>query len=397
MPLQATTTLKKISGLKKRIRCIAGSQGAGKTFSILILLINHCAANPNKRCMVVSEELSKMRTNVVPDFQMVMKIAGIYDKGKWNSSDCCYTFPNGSTIKFMGTDKEDAGKGTRLDVLFVNEANKVPFEAYRELSTRSNNVYIDYNPNLHCWIDDNVIPREDCDFLRVTWRDNEMLGEQERNEIKRYATMAFDEKGNVKDEYWYNIYLVYSEGRTGHFVGTIFTNITTSTIFPDYLSYVHGLDVGYNDQDGLVKVAIDKVERKIYAQEMLYQNQLSTKQLIDLVKQKAGRNLVVCDSAAAKTVADLKQGGVNAISCSKKRIVDDIKDMQGYQIVVVDSPNLIRELNNWRWKDKEGKSIPEDGELHLVDPMRYAFNYLTKPAPAPSKVVITKHHTRFGK
>ena len=77
--LQRTTTLSKIAKMKKRVRVIAGSQGAGKTFSILLLIINHCAGKPNKRCMIVSQELAKMRTNVIPDFLLLMKSASIYD------------------------------------------------------------------------------------------------------------------------------------------------------------------------------------------------------------------------------------------------------------------------------------------------------------------------------
>ena len=77
--LQRTTTLAKIAKMKKRIRVIAGSQGAGKTFSILLLLINHCSGKPNKRCMIVSQELAKMRTNVIPDFLTLMKDASLFN------------------------------------------------------------------------------------------------------------------------------------------------------------------------------------------------------------------------------------------------------------------------------------------------------------------------------
>lgn len=387
MEIKVTTTLRKISGMKKRIRCIAGSQGASKSFSILLIIINHCSSKADKKWLIVSEELSKMRTNIIPDFLNIMKSVGIFKDSQWRETDCLYSFPNGSSIKFMGADKSDLGKGTRTDGVFFNEANKISFEAYRELSTRSNNIFIDYNPNYHCWIDDNVIPRDDCQFLRVTFEDNEALGEAERNEILRYKEMAYNPDGSVKSEYWLNIWKVYGKGETGSFVGTIFTNITTG-VFDDSLVSVYGLDIGYKDEDSVIKVAIDNKKKLLYAEEIIFQNNLSSNQLSTLIKAKIGSKLIVCDSAAAKTIADLKQNGVNAVSCRKNRIVDDIKDIQGYQIVVCGkSPNLQRELNNYRWLDKEGKSIPMDGEIHLVDSMRYAFSYLKNPVKKSSVMV----------
>lgn len=387
--LQRTTTLQKIAKMTKRIRVIAGSQGAGKTFSILLLLINHCSGKPNKRCMIVSQELAKMRTNIIPDFLTLMKASSIFDSSRWNSTECVYTFPNGSNIRFYGANKDDAGKGTRLDILFVNEANKITFEAYRELSSRSSNIFIDYNPNIYCWIDSQVIPRSDCDFLRVTWRNNEMLGEAEKSEIKRYAELAFESDGKIKDEYWHNVWLVYSEGRTGHFVGTILTNIEVGD-YPDDVTSIYALDIGYKDDDACVRVGVDNKNRKIYVDEILYENGLSSFDLATKLKKTIGSQLIVCDSAAAKTIADLKQQKINAVSSEKNKIVDDIKKLRGYKIVISPrSVNLQQELNNWRWKDKDGKSIPADGDIHLIDAMRYGFGYLTKTTTPATRVVKT--------
>lgn len=397
--IQQTTTLRKIAALRKRIRCIVGSQAGGKTISILIILINHCSSKENRRCMIVSQELSKMRTNVIPDFKKVMQMAGIWDDRNWNGTEAVYKFPNGSTIKFAGADKSDAFKGTRCHCVYFNEANKISFEAYRELSTRTDTIYMDYNPNYSCWIDTEVIPRDDCDYLRVTWRDNELLGEAERNEIKRYAVMAFNEDGSIKSDYWYNTWRVYSEGLVGSFVGTILTNIETGE-FDNSLTSVCALDIGWKDNDAMVRVAVDFKNKLLYADELIFQNNLSTNELSTLIKAKIGSELVVCDSAAAKTIADLKSNKINAVSCHKNKIVEDIKSIQGYTIVVTKtSTHLLQELNNWRWKDVDGKSIPEDGEIHLIDALRYGFAYLSKPPVNPSSVVVTKTSkpNRFNK
>lgn len=386
-----TTTLRKICGMHKRIRVICGGQGSSKTFSILMVIINHCSSKPNKRCMIVSKELAKMRTNIIPDFQFIMKEFKIFNQNNWNDSKALYTFPNGSTIQFYGTDREDAGKGTRTTVCFFNEANKIPFNAYRELASRSDNIFIDYNPNYKCWIDDEVIGGDDVDFLRVTFNDNEYLGEAEKNAILEYRNKAYNDDGSIKSDYWHNVWKVYGLGEIGSFVGTILTDITSGE-FDESLPFVYALDLGYQDEDGMVRIAVDKKNKKLYVDECLYVNHLSTDELVSLVKKIAGNNLVVCDSAAARTVADLKKGNVKAVSCVKAKIVDDIKDLQGYQIIYTPcSVNFLDEISNWRWKDGQN-SIPSDGKLHCVDPMRYGYRYLT--TPVADKPVLRYRHSQ---
>ena len=101
--IQQTTALRKISGLKKRIKVIRGGQGAGKTISILILLINHASSKANKEILIVSEELTKMRLTVIKDFVKVMQLAGIYQESHFLAGTL-YRFKNGSFIKFIGLD-----------------------------------------------------------------------------------------------------------------------------------------------------------------------------------------------------------------------------------------------------------------------------------------------------
>ena len=117
--IQATTSLKKIAALKKRIWCIRGSQGSAKTYSILTLLINHASSKPDKEIFIVSAELTKMRNTVIKDFVKLMKLIGIYSDDRFLAGTL-YRFPNGSFIKFIGLDKEDVGKGLRCDIVYFN-------------------------------------------------------------------------------------------------------------------------------------------------------------------------------------------------------------------------------------------------------------------------------------
>jgi phage terminase large subunit len=112
---------------------------------------------------------------------------------------------------------------------------------------------------------------------------------------------------------------------------------------------------------------------------MLYQNGMGTKELASRVLHLAGKGLVIGDSASPRTIQDLKQVGVNIIPASKNKVTDDIKAMSDYKFIIQGS-NLAMELNTWVWLDKRG-DVPLDGNNHLIDPARYAFNHLTKNKP----------------
>jgi hypothetical protein len=66
--IKVTTALNKICALKKRIWCLQGSQGAAKTYSACIIIIDLLAQEKNKEYYIVSSELSKMRDTVLKDF-----------------------------------------------------------------------------------------------------------------------------------------------------------------------------------------------------------------------------------------------------------------------------------------------------------------------------------------
>jgi len=73
--------------------------------------------------------------------------------------------------------------------------------------------------------------------------------------------------------------------------------------------------------------------------------------------------------------------GLNIIPVVKNKIIDDIKLIRGYEIVVdKDSFNLQRNLNNWIWLDKKGE-IPIDIDDDCIDAGRYILTKLISIKP----------------
>ena len=375
-----TTAYKKIiaaTSKHKRITCVQGGQGAGKTYAILRMLIELCLARSDKKVIVCQAELTKMKLSVIADFVKILKTAGIYEERRWNKSSHTYTFQSDSQIIFVGLDREDIGKGLRCNVVYFNEANKINFETYRQLSSRANKIVLDYNPNFRFWAHDEIIPRDDCEFICLKYTDNEALGEAEKEEILNYYRQGYDEDGNVKNPFWANVWRVYGLGEVGVLVGTIFTNVKSGD-FPEELPHVYGMDFGMQDPTTCIKVAVDEHNKKIYADEIFYQSGLSTNQIAELAKTKT-HGLIIGDNAASQTINTLKiDNRVNIIPSQKNKIIDDIRKMQGYEIVVTcNSTNLLDEFSKYVWRDK-GNELPIDKYNHGIDALRYGFAYLTE-------------------
>ena len=394
--MKATTALKKISGLKNRIWGLQGGQGAGKTYSVLQILINHAFVNDGKEIFVASNELSKMKITVIKDFVNIMKSFNIFNRANWVDGTL-YRFDNGSFIKFIGLDKEDIGKGLRSDVIFVNEANKVKFDTYRELTSRAKKIIIDFNPNKKFWFHTEVMDRPDCDYINLTFLDNEFLSEEEQNEILRYKTKGYDANGNVINQYWANMWQVYGLGKIGQVEGRIYN--WKSIDYIDYLKIdkqtYYGCDWGLVDPWGIVEVKYH--DGNLYVHELNYKSEnelrrnLTTTELHQInANQDEGLvswmftklnipkdKIIVCDSnRPTKIIALRRSGWEYAVSVGgKTRLLDRIGTMQGLNVYYTStSKNIEFEQENYSYqKDRFGVTLenPEDGNDHLINAIEY--------------------------
>lgn len=401
--IQATTALRKISGLRKRIWGIQGGQGAGKTFSILMILINHASGNANKEIYIASDELSKMRITVIKDFVKIMTMLNLFVRERWTDG-VLYRFPNGSFIRFIGLDKEDIGKGLRSDVMFVNEANKTKFDTYRELTSRAKRIIIDFNPNKKFWFHTEVQGRDDCEFIKLTFLDNEYLSNEERNEILRYKERGYDADGNVINQYWANMWRVYGLGEVGQVEGRIYN--WKAIPYEDYLRIAKteyfGNDWGKVDPWAVVGLKYHDgnlyVDEKNYESENEIERNLSQTQL----HQIRGVNEeglvawkfkqfgipysadIVCDSNRPAKILSLRHAGWESAYAvgGKTDLINRIAILSGLNIYYTDrSKNIEFEQENYCYdKDKFGVTLekPIDQDNHCIDAIAYGVMHLFK-------------------
>jgi PBSX family phage terminase large subunit len=400
--MQQTTALRKISALKKKIWCVQGGQGAGKTIAILILITNYVAKNPNKEVYIASAELSKMRDTVLKDFIKILRSFNLYEKvnltGVTNGQPQCI-FPNKSFIRFIGLDKEDIGKGLRSDIVYLNEANKTNFDTYRELTSRAKRKILDYNPNRRFWAHTEVITDPECDYICLTYLDNEFLSVEERKEIESYKEKGYhnpdlenyDTDENTKSNYWRNKWRIYGLGITGIVDNKIFENWVkiSNKDFEDlpYPMY-YGLDFGMSAPTALVAMKSDK-DGNYFLKELLYKplKMMNGTLSEEFEKLKIPKHIqIICDSGNELNLSEgrkLKNSGYNVIFAEKGQgsVVSAIETMQKSNIYYTEeSANLEENYENYQWKTHNGEvlDIPEETREDAIDASKYVIKWFSK-------------------
>jgi phage terminase large subunit len=196
-------------------------------------------------------------------------------------------------------------------------------------------------------------------------------------------------EGNRNNVNWWR---VYGEGLMGRLEDAILTNWEFGE-FDEKLPAIYGLDFGSKHPDALVKCAINTREKVIYWKECLYENGLSTADLIQKLKTRVKPNeLILADSSGKRTIQDIRLSGLNIREVIKNKIVDDVKSLWGFKIIVDPSSyNLQKNLNNWVWLDKRGE-IPIDTDDDLIDAGRDGTMYQIKGIPKSSSFKVPKYH-----
>ena len=382
MPLVQTTALRKISGLTKRLRVIQGGTSASKTFSILAHLIHTAQSNPDLVISVVSESLPHLKLGAIRDFKNIMRMQKYWDENAWSKGEFVYTFENGSIIEFFSVDNAGKAHGPRRDILFVNEANNVPWPIYRQLAGRTRRlIIIDFNLVSAFWAHERLMPHRAHDFLKLTYRDNEALEASLVREIEENA--AIDE----------NYRQVYAEGEIGRNEGQIMTNWIHIPEIPDEARLMRrGLDFGYSNHPSAI-IDIYEWNGGYIWDEVLYEKGYDNPTLARHILEQDEQVLVVADSAEPKSIDKIAAEGVMIIGAEKgaDSIRNGIQKVKRVQVYVTErSTNLIKEERNYLWKlDKNGEplNVPRDLFNHGMDARRYAMDDLieNKPQPFPSE------------
>lgn len=378
--------------MKARKKVISGGSSAGKTFSIIPILIDKACKSPNLEISIISESIPHLKKGCIKDFIKIMKATGRWFDERYNATDRKYVFANGSFIEFFSP---EAVLGARRNILYINECINIKYEDYHQLAIRtSNDIYLDFNPAEQFWVHTEVLKEPDAELLTLTYLDNEARPDNVDYEFAIARTKAEEEKkaGLPPTSYWQNWCTVYIDGGLGSLQGTIFRYSLCDDIPKDAKLISYGLDFGFSNDPAAV-IAVYLFNKELFIKEVFYKTGQTNSDLCTALKGLIPiHSEIVADSAEPKSIEDMRRFGFSNIQSAQKgadSIRNSIDVIQRYSInITKDSTNLLKEFRMYRWQvNKSGESTgePIDAYNHLIDGLRYvALNKLR----ASNKIAI---------
>lgn len=365
-------------------RCVYDLLGGGRNYLV---------------CRAVGRTIRK---SVLNEIQKVIYDWGVQDLFKINKTDLTITCSNGYQIYFVGLDDVEKvksiipEKGVITDI-WIEEATECDEKTIKQLYKRQRGgrsdtpkrLTMSFNPILQThWIYERY-------FKKLAWADDQTeycgggLSILKTWYVhNRFLTQAdIDDLENEEDKYYYDVYTLGKWGVLGHL---IFTNWVVADLSdPESEYYLPpslrvnrrcGLDFGFSIDPAAVSVShYDRKHKTIYFYDEFYEAGLTNDLLANEVIKLIGNEPITCDSAEPKSIAELKQHGVNARGARKGKdsVMFGIQWLQ-QQTMVFDKSciNGINEVRQFHWKeDKDGNAIrqPIDKNNHFIDATRYAY------------------------
>ena len=363
---------------------LTGGRGSMKSFSVTTFLLLLTYEN-EQTILFTRYTLTSADISIIPEFIEKIELANLENDFAITKNEII-NLKTGSKILFKGI-KTSSGtqtaslksiSGVTTQVLdeaeeLTNEEtfDKIDFSIRHK--SKQNRVILILNPTTKehfiykKFFEDRGVnagsnlQKEDTTYIHTTYLD----GKEFLNE----SFLRQAEETRVKNPRKYEHILL--GGWLEKAEGVIFTNWKIGDFVEnDYVGF--GQDFGFSiDPTTLVKVSIDKKNKRIYAKEYLYKAGLTTSQIAEENKRYCQNKLIIADSAEPRLIAELKMSGCNIKPIEKPKITDSIALLQDYELIIdADSTNLIKELNNYSWHDKKSK-VPIDAYNHLIDSLRY--------------------------
>lgn len=357
-----------LAGIKagKKMIIQQGGTNSGKTYGVLLALyLFAVSAQERKLISVVGCTMPHLRRGAVRQFNDICEKMG--QEVNVNKTNLTYDFQN-CTIEFFSADDNDKVRGSKRDILFVNEANLINYERYRQLAIRTEQVeIIDFNPTSEFWLHEKILPHRDNFLYKITtYKDNPTVSQKIIDDIERLKHT--DPQA----------YRVYAEGKTGQIEGLVFDNAKIAEVWPLLKRRAYGLDFGYsNDPTALVEVGLAFGE--IYAREIIYETGLIVPDISKRMEEMGVRRIdeIFADAADPASIEQLRRSGWNIRAAKKGKgsimLGIDLIKSHGLNIHK-NSVNLIKERLNYKWKQDRDMNLintPIDSWNHGMDAIRY--------------------------
>lgn len=369
---------------QERIKCYYGGSGSGKSVSLAQYFIKQLCNGDGKRRAILRKSFPRMKGTTYLLLKDILDDWSVpYVENKTD-----HVFRVGKNeLYYLSLDDSERIKGAEFIEIWLEEVTEFTEDDYKQLRIRLSRtsedavIYMSFNPiDKDHWVIRNVVDRAPLD-KRI------MVNHSTYADNIRFLSTAFIEELESFAEIDENFYRVYTLGLPGVLKGQIYTNWKfedPDTWHPSVKTGTHlyGIDFGFNAPTAVVEIWI--FDEEYYIKELLYERGLTTNDLLSWMEGTGvDKNAdMYCDSAEPDRIEQIRKSGYNAKS-SKKDVKAGIDFVKGKKIHVdaINSPNIYTEANNYKWKEKDGKSLDEPVKAydHTMDAIRYSiFSYTMK-------------------
>lgn len=384
---------------KCRYRACKGSRGSKKSKTTALNMIHRLYEYPESNGLCVRRYSNTLRDSVYSDLKWAIHKLGLDDFFNCTVSPMEITrISTGQKILFRGLD--DGLKITSISVdkgylcwVWIEEAFEITNEDdfnKLDMSIRGEvpdgyfkQITLTFNPwSANSWLKPRFFDTIDEDIFvkTTTWECNEWLDAADRSIFLKMK------KNNPRR------YRIEGEGQWGIAEGLIYEKVIVEDFDVDEIRKIPGiksafnLDFGFTDPNAFVCEMVDNTNMNIYVFDEWYQTGVTNKVIAAKIKEMGyGGQIIVCDSAEPKSIAELQDEGIKAEPSRKGKdsVNHGIQSIQNYTIII--HPKCVefqKEISNYCWAtDKNGKPTdkPDHEFSHGMDSMRYGVTKILMP------------------
>ena len=385
---------KDIRAMRHAEYMLGGGRGSTKSSFISVMIIQGLLTDDDANAIVYRRVGNTLKDSVYSQLAWAIDILDRNDEFVFRKSPMeIVRVSTGQKIMFRGADDPMKSKSIKLvkgyfKYLWFEEL--VEFRSMEDIRTIKQSVlrggdkaitFYSYNPPKTAanWVNEEALkPREDrlvhmSTYLDVIGEHRDWLGE---------PFIAGAEAGRATNERAYrNEYLGEVTGTGGNVFDNLELREIDSKEIDSFETFYNALDFGFaTDPDAFTRWAYSRRTRRLYAVAEYYGSHTNIDTLAEKVAALAGREIVRCDSADPRMIAELKRRGVTAVGVRKGAgsVEHGMRWLEDLGAIVVDprrTPNIAREFQKYEYlQDKNGNFLPAypDKDNHCIDSSRYA-------------------------
>ena len=375
-------------GNDTRYFVITGGRGSGKSFAITTFLA-FLTFEQGHKILFTRYTMISAANSIIPEFLEKLQLYDIVEHFRI-TKDEILNISTGSSIIFKGI-RTSAGNQTAalksingITTWVLDEAEEMTKEEDFDKIDQSvraknkpNRVIMILNPaTKEHWLYQRFFAAKGVNPGTNNWKDNvtyihTTFKDNIDNLSESFLLQLEDIRRRRQDRYNHQIL----GGWLDKAEGVVFNNWKIGP-FNNDADYIFGQDFGFSvDPTTLIKVAINRDRKLMWIKTMYAKPGLSTKEIGELNRRYAEDNLIICDNAEPRLISELQEY-CNLKPTIKRSgsILTGIALVQDYDLIIdADSVELIKELNNYVWHERNEK--PVDKWNHQLDALRYSAQY----------------------